>query len=153
MARRDVELTVDLPSSPVPVTGDREMLERVVINLTDNAVKFTPDGGHVSVALTSAPGQAVLEVADTGIGVPANEQQRLFDRFFRSSLAQQHAIPGSGLGPLDRAQDRRGARRHARGALRGRQGLDVPGAAACLTGFEQGVLAQLLSPSRAVPRR
>jgi PAS domain S-box-containing protein len=98
VARRGVELTVDLPSSPVPVTGDREMLERVVINLTDNAVKFTPDGGHVSVALSSSPGQAVLEVVDTGIGVPAHEQQRLFDRFFRSTLAQHHAIPGSGLG-------------------------------------------------------
>jgi PAS domain S-box-containing protein len=98
VARRGVELTVDLPSSPVPVTGDRDMLERVVINLTDNAVKFTPDGGHVSVALSSTSGHAVLEVADTGIGVPANEQQRLFDRFFRSSLAQHHAIPGSGLG-------------------------------------------------------
>jgi signal transduction histidine kinase len=98
VSRRGVELTVDLPSSPVPVLGDREMLQRVVINLTDNAVKFTPDGGHVSVALSTSPGQAVLEVADTGIGVPANEQQRLFDRFFRSSLAQHHAIPGSGLG-------------------------------------------------------
>ena len=98
VARRGVELTVDLPAAPVSVTGDREMLERVVINLTDNAVKFTPDGGHVSVALTSTSGQAVLEVADTGIGVPAHEQQRLFDRFFRSSLAQRHAIPGSGLG-------------------------------------------------------
>lgn len=98
VARRDVELTVDLPSCPVPVAGDRDMLERVVINLTDNAVKFTPDGGHVSIALTSAGGRAVLEVADTGIGVPDHEQQRLFDRFFRSSLAQQKAIPGSGLG-------------------------------------------------------
>jgi PAS domain S-box-containing protein len=98
VARRGVELSVDLPSAPVRVTGDRDMLERVVINLTDNAVKFTPDGGQISVALTSASGQAVLEVADTGIGVPAHEQQRLFDRFFRSSLAQHHAIPGSGLG-------------------------------------------------------
>jgi PAS domain S-box-containing protein len=98
VARRDVELTVALPAAPVPVTGDRDMLERVVINLTDNAVKFTPDGGQVNVALTSRSGRAVLEVADTGIGVPAHEQQRLFDRFFRSSLAQHHAIPGSGLG-------------------------------------------------------
>jgi PAS domain S-box-containing protein len=98
VARRHVELTVALPSSPVRVTGDREMLERVVINLTDNAVKFTPDGGHITVALTSSAGVAVLEVADNGIGVPANEQSMLFDRFFRSSLAQQHAIPGSGLG-------------------------------------------------------
>jgi len=98
VARRDVELTVDLPSAPVQVTGDRDMLERVVINLTDNAVKFTPDGGRVDVALTCDDGTAVLDVVDTGIGVPAHEQQRLFDRFFRSSLAQESAIPGSGLG-------------------------------------------------------
>ena len=98
VARRDVELTVDLPSLPVPISGDRDMLERVVINLTDNALKFTPDGGHVDVALTSVDGCAVLEVVDTGIGVPAHEQHRLFDRFFRSSLAQESAIPGSGLG-------------------------------------------------------
>ena len=57
-------------------------------------MKFSPDGGHVSVALTSSSGQAVLEFADTGIGAPAHEQERLFDRFFRSSLAQQHAITG-----------------------------------------------------------
>jgi signal transduction histidine kinase len=98
VARRDVEVTVELPPMPVAVTGDRDMLERVVINLTDNAVKFTPDGGQVTIALTAESGTAVLEVADTGIGVPAQEQQRIFDRFFRSSLAQQRAIPGSGLG-------------------------------------------------------
>ena len=98
VARREVELTVSLPGDPVTLRGDREMLERVVINLTDNAVKFTPDGGRVDVALTASNGSVVFEVTDTGIGVPLNEQQRLFDRFFRSSLAQQHAIPGSGLG-------------------------------------------------------
>jgi hypothetical protein len=98
VGRRDLELTVALPSAPVRVTGDRDMLERVVINLTENAVKFTPDGGRVSVSLAATPGGAVLEVADTGIGVPAHEQQRLFDRFFRSSLAEHRAIPGTGLG-------------------------------------------------------
>jgi PAS domain S-box-containing protein len=98
VARRDVELTVQMPQVPVAVTGDRDMLERVIINLADNAMKFTPDGGRVTVALKECSGQAVLEVVDTGIGVPAHEQQRLFDRFFRSSLAQQKAIPGSGLG-------------------------------------------------------
>ena len=98
LARRDVELTVELPPAPVPVSGDADLLERVVVSLTDNALKFTPDGGHVSVALTSQSGLAVLEVADTGIGVPAHEQPRLFDRFFRTALAQRHAIPGSGLG-------------------------------------------------------
>jgi PAS domain S-box-containing protein len=98
MEARDIELSMALPDLRMPVIGDREMLERVVINLADNAVKFTPDGGSVSVTLTEHQGTAILEVADTGIGIPQNEQQRLFDRFFRSSLAQQHAIPGSGLG-------------------------------------------------------
>ncbi|QIG43719.1 PAS domain S-box protein [Nocardioides anomalus] len=98
VARRDVELTVDLPAGPVTVRGDRDMLERVVLNLSDNALKFTPDGGSVRVSLTAEADRALLEVADTGIGVPAHEQERLFDRFFRSSLAQHHAIPGSGLG-------------------------------------------------------
>jgi len=98
VTRRDVEVAVDVPPGPVPVSGDRNMLERVVINLTDNALKFTPDGGHVRIALTVEHDTAVLEVIDTGIGIPAHEQQRLFDRFFRSSLALQSAIPGSGLG-------------------------------------------------------
>lgn len=98
VAGRAVELTVDVPPTPVPVAGDRDMLERVVLNLVDNALKFTPDGGRVSLSLAVHDGQAVLEVADTGIGVPLHEQQRLFDRFFRSSLAVHHAIPGTGLG-------------------------------------------------------
>jgi hypothetical protein len=98
VARRDVALNVDLPGVPVPLRGDRDMLERVVINLTENAVKFTPDGGRVDVSVSAEDDSVVFEVTDTGIGVPLKEQQRLFDRFFRSSLAQQRAIPGSGLG-------------------------------------------------------
>ena len=74
------------------------MLERVVINLMGNAVKFTPEGGRVEVALTCDDHTAEIAVSDTGIGIPADEQERLFSRFFRSSLAQQQAIPGSGLG-------------------------------------------------------
>jgi len=98
LERRELELTVDLPDEPVPFLGDRDMLERVVINLVGNAVKFTPEGGRVDVGLAVDAGWAVVEVADTGIGIPREEQDRLFSRFFRSSLAQQQAIPGSGLG-------------------------------------------------------
>jgi PAS domain S-box-containing protein len=98
VARRDVALTVSAPPHPVITRGDRDMLERVVINLTENAVKFTPDGGRVEVLLMEEGIDAVVSVSDTGIGVPAHEQKRLFDRFFRSSLAQKEAIPGSGLG-------------------------------------------------------
>ncbi|WP_395693641.1 ATP-binding protein [Nocardioides sp.] len=98
LERRELELDVDLPEDPAPCLGDRDMLERVVINLLGNAVKFTPEGGRLQVALTIHDGQAEVAVADTGIGIPAEEQDQLFSRFFRSSLAQQQAIPGSGLG-------------------------------------------------------
>jgi signal transduction histidine kinase len=70
----------------------------VVINLDGNAVKYPPAGGRVGVALVAETDAVVIEVADTGIGIPPEEQERLFTRFFRSSLAQQQAIPGSGLG-------------------------------------------------------
>jgi len=98
LERRALELDVDVPDEPTPFLGDRDMLERVVINLVGNAVKFTPEGGHVAVRLLVGPEHVVIEVADTGIGIPRQEQEQLFTRFFRSSLAQEHAIPGSGLG-------------------------------------------------------
>jgi hypothetical protein len=67
-------------------------------NLVSNALKFTPDGGRVDVRLQANGETAVLEVEDTGLGIPAGEQERLFERFFRSSTAAAQAIPGTGLG-------------------------------------------------------
>ena len=78
--------------------GDRARLAQILDNLVSNALKFTPSGGRVDVRLFEQDGTAVLEVADTGVGIPAAEQQRLFERFFRSSTATQSAIPGTGLG-------------------------------------------------------
>lgn len=91
-------LGVDLPEEPVPFLGDRDMLERAVVNLVANAVKFTPSGGRVDVRLTAHGTGTTLQVSDTGIGIPVAEQEHLFTRFFRSSNAQRQAIPGSGLG-------------------------------------------------------
>ncbi len=96
--RAGVALSVEAPGEPVPFLGNRDMLERVVINLVGNAVKFTPRGGRADVALRHDARGSVLTVSDTGIGIPLAEQERLFTRFFRSSLAQAQAIPGSGLG-------------------------------------------------------
>ncbi|MFC7493930.1 MULTISPECIES: ATP-binding protein [unclassified Nocardioides] len=98
LAKRETILEVDAPGEPVPFLGDRDMLERVVINLVSNAVKFTPERGRVDVRLRIGDESVEIEVADTGIGIPVQEQERLFSRFFRSSLAQEQAIPGSGLG-------------------------------------------------------
>jgi signal transduction histidine kinase len=67
-------------------------------NLVSNAIKFTPNGGRVEVKLRRKGDTAVLEVSDTGMGIPDEDQARLFDRFFRSSTATDSAIPGVGLG-------------------------------------------------------
>ncbi len=78
--------------------GDPVRLAQVLDNLVSNALKFTPNGGSVEVRLRAEEGLAVLEVDDTGLGIPEEEQERLFERFFRSSNAIESAIPGTGLG-------------------------------------------------------
>jgi signal transduction histidine kinase len=73
-------------------------LAQLLDNLVANAVKFTPSGGRVHVRAAAVDGRALLEVSDTGIGIPESEQPQLFDRFFRTSAAVEQAIPGVGLG-------------------------------------------------------
>ena len=80
------------------VRGHRVRLVQVVDNLISNALKFTPSGGRVDVRLSAVDGAAVIEVQDTGLGISDDEQQQLFERFFRSSQATKNQIPGSGLG-------------------------------------------------------
>lgn len=100
LLRRDLELRVELPEDPVVIQGDAGQLERLVINLATNAVKFTLDGGRVTLRL-QAPSNGsgpVIEVEDTGIGIPPADQEMLFNRFFRATQAREAAVPGSGLG-------------------------------------------------------
>jgi len=94
---REIELKGEIGDVPA-VWGDRDRLQQLVSNLVSNALKFTPAGGAVTVRVFTAGGDVVLEVADTGIGIPESEQERLFQRFFRSSTATEQAIPGTGLG-------------------------------------------------------
>jgi PAS domain S-box-containing protein len=96
--KEGVAFTVRLPDEPAMVDGDPVNLERLVVNLVGNALKFTPSGGSVSVSLEVNGDVGVLSVRDTGMGIPLAEQDRLFQRFFRSSLATEHAIQGTGLG-------------------------------------------------------
>ncbi len=93
-----LDVQFEVPPDPVIVHGDARHLERMLTNLVTNAVKFTDPGGHVSCTLTVIGTKARIEVRDTGIGIPLSEQDQLFTRFFRSSTAQEQAIPGSGLG-------------------------------------------------------
>ena len=100
LMRRDLHLEVDAPTRPVMVRGDSGQLERLVINLATNAIKFTLDGGRVTLRLRpGANGSGPsIEVADTGIGIPEADQEMLFSRFFRATQARAAAVPGSGLG-------------------------------------------------------
>jgi signal transduction histidine kinase len=83
---------------PSEVSADKSRIAQVLDNLVSNAVKFTNGGGNVKVTLANDGDSVQLVVADTGIGVPADEQGQVFSRFFRSSTATRRAIPGTGLG-------------------------------------------------------
>jgi PAS domain S-box-containing protein len=109
-----VDIHVDVPGEGLIVPGDPVRLGQACDNLLSNAVKFTPFGGRVTLLLTTAwqtqdgtvtdterPGAvpvARLAISDTGVGIPAGEQGKLFTRFFRASTAQRNAVPGVGLG-------------------------------------------------------
>ena len=80
---------------PVAVTGERASLRTMLSNLLDNAVKYTPQGGRIDVEVRADSEQAVIEVRDTGPGIPAEERERVFDRFYRVAGTTQ---TGSGLG-------------------------------------------------------
>ena len=92
-----LELAAALPDELV-LPGDRRRLRQVVDNLLGNAVKYSPDGGQISVTLRCVGGAAELDVSDTGIGVSQEDRERLFTRLYRSSRVRDRAIPGNGLG-------------------------------------------------------
>ena len=79
-----------------PIMADRHRLDELIANLLSNAVKFTPAGGSVAVAVTPGEGCVRLEVSDTGVGIPPDQQEHLFERFYRSPDAS--GTPGAGLG-------------------------------------------------------
>ncbi|MDA0183134.1 ATP-binding protein [Solirubrobacter phytolaccae] len=92
-----VELVAE--TEPLPaLDGDPDRLSQVVDNLVTNAVKFTPTGGRVTVSSKRCEGAAVITVTDTGIGIPEDEQDRLFERFYRARGATDAEVQGIGLG-------------------------------------------------------
>lgn len=94
---KNIELEVDADSD-VFAFADPARLAQLLDNLTSNAVKFTPEGGQVSMRLKADATSAVIEVEDSGIGIPEDELRHLFERFFRASTATEREIQGTGLG-------------------------------------------------------
>lgn len=85
-------------ASGVRLRGDTTKLSQIVYNLTDNAIKYTPEGGEIRVNLTVKGRSAILAVSDNGIGIPEEEQAHVFDRFYRVDKARSRATGGTGLG-------------------------------------------------------
>ncbi len=82
----------------VSVEGDRARIKQVVVNLLDNAIKYTPPGGSINLDVSAREDKAVIEVADTGIGIPARALPHIFERFFRVDKARSRDAGGAGLG-------------------------------------------------------
>lgn len=95
---RHLEVAIVTEPGLPAALADRTQIERAVLNLLSNAIKFSHDGGRVTIRIRPEASQVVLSVTDTGIGIPVEEQGRLFSRFFRSSLAMADEIQGTGLG-------------------------------------------------------
>jgi len=98
LTRAGMTLELVLPPRLPAVPVDPWQFVRLMVHLLSNAIKFSPDGGAVTVSARENAGHLVVAVRDSGIGVPEEEQERLFTRFYRAAEAQRRAIGGSGLG-------------------------------------------------------
>jgi heavy metal sensor kinase len=96
-AGKEISLAM-LRTEPVTLKGDKIRLRQLFLNLVDNAIKYTPERGSVSLALDRENGMARVAVSDTGIGIAPEEQQRIFDRFYRVDKGRSRDMGGSGLG-------------------------------------------------------
>ena len=94
---RDHVVDVDIPDEPIVLRLDRDRMTQVVANLFSNAIKYSPGGGRITVTLRAERELARLTVADDGVGIPEEDQERIFEKFFRSGAAAA-GIPGTGLG-------------------------------------------------------
>lgn len=95
---KSIHLHCHLADRTTKVRADEEGLRQILDNLVDNAIKYTPDGGAVTVRATRVGGSVHLEVQDTGIGIPPQLQPRVFERFFRVDKARSRELGGTGLG-------------------------------------------------------
>jgi signal transduction histidine kinase len=94
---RHIDVATQIQPS-ITITGDRVRLHQALLNVIENAVKYTPDGGSVRIEVASDDTHVRVVVADTGVGIPADQLPHIYDRFFRVDKARSKSIHGTGLG-------------------------------------------------------
>jgi two-component system phosphate regulon sensor histidine kinase PhoR len=98
MRGRRQTFSLELPAGLPPVLADRDRLAQVLINLLDNACKFTPEGGRITVSAEAVDDRVQIAVRDTGVGIPADQIERVFERFYRVDTSRDRQGGGTGLG-------------------------------------------------------
>ena len=94
---RGVDITMQ-GKEEVYVQGDKVRLGRVLLNLVDNAIKYTPKGGRVILSLAKKGDDAHISIKDTGIGISKEDQEKIFERFYRVDKSRSREVGGTGLG-------------------------------------------------------
>jgi two-component system, OmpR family, phosphate regulon sensor histidine kinase PhoR len=97
-SRKQITLEIEVPPGLPPVQGDASLLRDLLQNLLDNAIQYTPAGGHIRVTAEAKGREAVITVSDTGIGIPTSDRERIFERFYRVDAARSREAGGTGLG-------------------------------------------------------
>lgn len=97
-AAKTITIQNRLPQNLRPIKADRDRLSQVLVNVLDNAVKFTPNGGRITVEAEERADGLVLKISDTGVGIPGEEIQRLGERFYRVDKTRSRELGGTGLG-------------------------------------------------------
>jgi signal transduction histidine kinase len=92
-----ISLSLDVDGPP-RLVSDENKLRQVLVNLVDNAIKYSPGGGRVELRVGGRGGACVIDVADEGLGISADELERIFEKFYRLDPQQTHGVGGTGLG-------------------------------------------------------
>jgi signal transduction histidine kinase len=96
--QKGFSVRVEIPQDVLEVDADEGAMEQALLNVLANAMKFSGDSREIGVSLRSLNGEAIIEISDQGIGIPAEHRRRIFERFFRIPLAEHQAVPGVGVG-------------------------------------------------------
>jgi two-component system phosphate regulon sensor histidine kinase PhoR len=97
-SEKSLKIAVEIPDGLPKLNADGKRLSQVVLNLLDNSVKYTPEGGSITVRAVAAKDFVQVDISDTGIGIPKDDLGRVFERFYRVDKARSRELGGTGLG-------------------------------------------------------